>query len=93
MDETPDIWALIFEQTPQAIRWIFGVLTLGLFTLATLLWRWHREEMKRLEDDTQQVRREVHERLDREVNGIHSRLDDIYQAVLRINRGGGGGDR
>jgi len=88
MDETPDIWALIFEQTPQAIRWLLGALTLGLFTLASLIWRWHRDEMQRIEREAHESRREAHERIDREVQSIHTRLDEIYQAVLRADGGG-----
>ena len=42
VDKDPDIWALIFEQTPQALRWVLGVATLGVFTLLSILYRWHR---------------------------------------------------
>lgn len=49
VDKQPDIWALIFEQTPTTLRWIFGVLTLGVFTLLSVLYRWHRADMRRIE--------------------------------------------
>lgn len=50
----PDVWNMIFEQTPVIIRWLLGVLTLGLFTLASVLYRWHRNDMDR-----------VHQRMDK----------------------------
>lgn len=46
---TPDVWQLLFEQTPVFIRGLLGVLTLGLFTLAGILYRWHKADMERIE--------------------------------------------
>jgi len=45
----PDVWQLMFEQTPVLIRAILGFVTFGLFTLAGILYRWHQEDMKRIE--------------------------------------------
>ena len=50
VDKSPDIWALIFEQTPQALRWVLGISTLGVFTLLSVLYRWHRADVRRIED-------------------------------------------
>ena len=52
--KSPDIWTLLFEQTPVILRWALGVLTLGIFTLAGVLYRWHRSDMD-----------EIHRRMDR----------------------------
>ena len=49
VDKDPDIWALIFEQTPQALRWVLGVATLGVFTLLSVLYRWNQRNMDRVE--------------------------------------------
>jgi len=45
----PDVWQLLFEQTPVIIRGLLGVLTLGLFTVAGILYRWHQADMRRIE--------------------------------------------
>lgn len=82
----PDIWALLFEQTPRALRWVFGLLTFGVFSLAALIWKWQREDTRRVENDLQQKQKEMHERIDREMAGIHSRLDHIYEEIIRANR-------
>ena len=47
---TPDVWNLLFEQTPVLIRGLLGVLTLGLFTLAGILYRWNKADMARIEN-------------------------------------------
>lgn len=46
----PDVWHLMFEQTPVIIRGLLGFVTLGLFTVAGILYRWHRKDMQRIED-------------------------------------------
>ena len=43
------IWDALFNQTPIVVRWALGVLTLGVFTLASILYRWHRADVERLE--------------------------------------------
>jgi hypothetical protein len=48
--KTPDIWELVFQQTPTIIRWMLGILTMGIFTLAGVLYRWHRDDMRDLHD-------------------------------------------
>lgn len=52
--KSPDVWHLVFEQTPPVLRWVLGVLTLGVFTLAGVLYRLNRESMN-----------QVHKRVDR----------------------------
>lgn len=47
--EGPDVWHLIFEQTPPVLRWVLGILTLGIFTVLGILYRWSREDLRRVE--------------------------------------------
>lgn len=57
-----DVWELIFTQTPAALRWALGVLTLGLFTLAGVLYSWHREDMERVNKRIDRLERTMDER-------------------------------
>ena len=77
--EDPAIWELILFQTPLALRWVFGILTLGLFTLATYLYRMNRDNMDRVE-------RQIHSRIDREMAQVHSRLDEMNGHLVEIAR-------
>jgi len=73
-EHNPDVYQLLFDQTPVVIRWLLGVLTLGLFSLAGWVW-------KRQESQMDKVRKELHERMDREMSGVYNRLD--YIAALQ----------
>ena len=88
----PDIWRLIFEQTPPAVRWILGVLSLGLFTLATHFWKKQHEAVAAIEDRERNYmsRDEFNERLGgmekRLDNGfvhIHARMDAGFASIHR----------
>lgn len=83
MQESPDIWELLFQQTPRVMRWALGTATLGFFTLASLLWKWHRQDIVRMEKDAREYSREVHQRIDREMEHINDRLDLIYGAIIQ----------
>ena len=67
--KTPDIWTLLFDQTPVIIRAALGLLTLGIFTLAGVLYRWHRDDL-----------REVHDRVDR----LEHVMDERHQETNRL---------
>jgi hypothetical protein len=69
LDSPIDVWHLIFEQTPSVLRWVLGVLTLGIFTLAGVLYRWHREDM-----------RHVNNRIDR----LEKTMDQRHQETNRL---------
>lgn len=69
LDSPIDVWELIFMQTPAVLRWVLGVLTLGIFTLAGVLYRWHREDM-----------RQVNERIDR----LEHTMDVRHQETNRL---------
>lgn len=64
-----DVWDMIFNQTPLILRWLLGILTLGLFTLASVLYRWHRADM-----------REMHSRVDR----LEERMDQRHAETNRL---------
>jgi len=68
----PAIWTLIFEQTPVLLRWILGILTLGIFTLAGMLWRWNRTDLQRVES-------QVHARMDR----VEGKIDTLLSRTAK----------
>lgn len=75
LDSPINVWELIFEQTPPVLRWTLGVLTLGIFTLAGILYRWHREDMDR-----------VNERIDRLEKTMDSRHQETNRLLFEIAR-------
>ena len=70
-----DVWELIFTQTPTALRWALGVLSLGIFTLAGVLYRWHREDMER-----------VNQRIDRLEVTMDKRHQETNRLLFQIAR-------
>ena len=73
--KTPDVWTLVFQQTPTIIRWMLGILTLGIFTLASVLYRWHRDDMRALYDRV--------DRLDRRLTAQHTETTQILVRIAR----------
>ncbi|SDO72193.1 hypothetical protein SAMN04487957_110123 [Halomonas shengliensis] len=69
-----DVWQLVFEQTPAVLRWVLGVLTMGIFTLAGVLYRWHRDDLK-----------EVHVRMDRLEKRMEERHAETNRLLLQIS--------
>ena len=68
-----DVWQMLFEQTPLVLRWALGVLTLGIFTLAGVLYRWHRDDLK-----------EVHDRVDRLEQRIEAQHTETNRLLFEI---------
>jgi hypothetical protein len=68
-----DIWHLLFEQTPVLLRGVLGFLTLGLFTLAGILYRWHLEDMRRIESRMDKIE----DRMDEGFSEIRGHLIDM----------------
>lgn len=62
----PDIWTLLFEQTPVLMRILLGVLTVGVFSLAGMLWKWNRTDLQRVET-------QLHSRMDR----VEGKIDTL----------------
>lgn len=88
---SPDIWQLMFEQTPTIIRWVLGVLTLGIFTLATVLYKWHREDLNKVHirinelDQRFEHRQEMTEaRFEARHDQIYRRMDEQTQILVKI---------
>lgn len=75
MSDRIDIWQALFDETPIFLRWFFGVMTFGLFTLASILYKWHRDDMSKMEA------RIVHME-----NKLDSKLEHIYGVLLEIAR-------
>lgn len=72
MNDKIDIWNLLFEQMPTIFRWMLGVLTLGIFTMLSILYRWHRRDMERVEhriDRVEDILMKVHENTRRNNDG------------------------
>ena len=75
MPDRQEIWQILFNETPVFFRWLFGVLTLGMFTLASILYKWHRDDMSKMEA------RIMHMELK-----LDARLEHIYDTLLEIAR-------
>jgi Na+/phosphate symporter len=74
----PSVWHRLFEQTPEALRWVFTVLSLGGFGLARRLWKRSQENVERIE-------RQVHRRMDRLEESTHKRMDDTNKRMDEMN--------
>jgi len=88
---SPDIWQLMFEQTPTIIRWVLGVLTLGVFTLAAVLYKVHREDLNKVHlrinelDQRFAHRQELTEaRFEARHDQIYRRMEEQMQIPVRI---------
>ena len=75
--DAPDIWKLIFEQTPVVIRWLLGVLTLGIFTMLGLLWRWSRKDIENLQKHQHDHLQSINGRISTEIAGVHTRVSTL----------------
>jgi len=67
-----NIWVLLFEQTPPALRWVLMILTGGIFWLIQRLYLNHKERVNRLENliisqgvTTNKNIKDVHEKIDK----------------------------
>ena len=86
-----NVWEMLFEHTPTPIRWALTVLSLGLFALAGMLWRWNRADLARVERKIEEVRdtqREqvhtLHQRIDRQDLEVTRRLDEVNAHLIEI---------
>jgi len=88
MPHNPDIWFLLYEQTPPLLRWLFGLLTAGLYFLARYIWRQRQERIAVLEAlvrsaaTTDDITRLEHS-LDGGLKAVHSRMDELMLAVMK----------
>lgn len=88
MPHNPDIWFLLYEQTPPMLRWLFGILTAGLYFLARYIWRQHQERIAVLEalvnsaattDDITRLEQSFGDGL----KTFHSRMDELMIAIIK----------
>jgi len=77
----PDIWQLMFEQTPTVIRWLLGVLTLGTFTLLGVLWRWSRRDIEMIQKRQSEDIQSLHSRMSSDIGGVNSRISSLEQRI------------
>lgn len=85
-DPPPDVWAQLFDELPVIIRGILGVFTFGIFTLAGMLWRWSRQDVKRVEERLEATEKRIERRLER--------IERLLWDAHGYSRGqGSGGDR
>ncbi len=78
--KSPDVWQLVFDQTPAVIRWVLGLLTVGMFTLAGVLYRLHRDALT-----------QVHQRVDRLEARIAAQNVETNRLLFEIARNTGSG--
>ena len=70
MHQDPDIYQLLFDQTPLVLRILLGVLSLGVFTLAGYIYHQNLQNLREIEDN---IMRRV-EHLERQVSTQHITL-------------------
>lgn len=77
----PDIWYLMFEQTPIVIRWLLGVLTLGTFTVIGILWRWSRKDIDQIQRRQSDDIQSLHSRVSADIGGVNTRISSLEQRM------------
>lgn len=75
--EDINVWRLLFQQTPEALRWAMAGAIVAGVSLIAFIWRWQRDEHRRQQEY-------IHQRIDREVNLIGNRLDSIDRHLIEI---------
>lgn len=63
-EPSPDVWRLLFEQTPTTLRWMLGVLSAGLFTIASYVYRRNMDRVDRMEKYIDERIRETETKID-----------------------------
>lgn len=76
----PNLWDQLFEHTPVLVRVALGFLTFGIFTLLGVLWRWSREDLRRME--------KKHEDLERRIDKRLARIDSRLWELMGYHAGG-----
>ena len=78
-EKSPDVWYLIFDQTPTFLRWTLGFLTMGIFTMVGCIYRDHKRNVERIERDLNAGLRETN----KTVEHTNDRIDDLGREVSR----------
>lgn len=79
MNHEPDVYKMLFEQTPIVVRFMLGVLSVGLFTIASYVYRRNQTRVEKIEIhmDAQMARVYQH------VSEIEERSRDRDEHILR----------
>ena len=80
---TADVWRLLFDQTPIALRWVLGIMSAGVFTLATYIYQRNQRKVQAMEDYIDKKIEEVEKKMDF-VNGLAQRRDEHILQRLDI---------
>lgn len=72
-EHIPDVWKLLFDQTPIALRWALGIMSAGVFTLATHIYQRNQRKAQAMEDY-----------IDKKIEHIMQRLDIIDGRILTV---------
>lgn len=76
-EKTPDFWQMMFEQTPVIIRAALGFLTLGMFTLATMIYKINRQDM----GEIRKLHREDMDRIHNRIGEVEHKMDVSFSEV------------
>lgn len=74
---SPDVLRLLFEQLPVPLRFLLGLLSVGLFTLAGYVWKRHQNRVDTME-------KQLHSRIDREIGEVNRRLRQQERLLTEI---------
>ena len=90
MNEQVNIWDALFEQTPLVLRYVLGVLTLGLFTIAGYIHQQNKENLKQMDirhrASMQRMETQVHARMDRMEEQNEKREERFLLQFVEMNR-------
>lgn len=88
-----NVWILLFEHTPPAMRWVLGILTCGLFYLAQRLYLAHKNRVDKLESvinarmlQTDHNITALRLHIDKKDTNLHEKIDTLTLSILN-NRG------
>lgn len=84
--DSPNVWVMLFEHTPPVLRWVLGILTLGLFTMASKLWQMNQRKVIELEEahKTFATHSDVlaaHDELATRIDGVDKKVDSLHGDV------------
>ena len=71
-EHLPNVWELLFEQTPAVLRWVLGVLSAGLFTMASYMYTRNQQRM-----------REIEAYIDAKIHEVEKKMDDVNASAQR----------
>ena len=89
MERDPNVWVMLFEHTPPLLRWLLGIMTLGLFTLASTLWRANQRKVVELEEAHTKFATHndvvtCHDHLIDKINGVDHKVDLLHADIRSL---------